>query len=491
MNSGYGCTSWSRNSVNQPHRAISGVKWSSVSQAVRLASQLIGVFVLARLLPASDFGLMAIATVVAGFANLFRDMGTAAAVIQRKQLSPQLLDSIFWFNVAVGLALSTSLILLAPLIARMFDEPRLAKVLVALAGVFLLACLGAVQQALLERDSQFRSLALLESVAAIIGSAIAIGGASAGWGVYSLVSQTLASTAVTNLALWSISDWRPKTRGCLAEIRGLVQFSGNLVGFNVFNYFARNADNLLIGLLLGAHALGLYSMAYKLMLWPIQNISAVMARALLPTFSRLQERKDRFGTAFVQVSTAIIFITAPLMSGAFVLRDPLVILALGESWKPVADLLFWLAPVGLLQSVSAMAGLIYVATGRTDVMFKWGVIKGLLDVCAIASGLRWGIEGVAIAYFSITLLVFIPSFLVPFRLIGLKLADLMQHISRPFLISTAMGGIVYVSQLMFSGDIIVGARFAILVISGALSYLVLSMAFQRRLVKRIYSAVVR
>ncbi|MEQ6341788.1 MAG: MOP flippase family protein [Gammaproteobacteria bacterium] len=472
-------------------QTVSGIKWSSVSQAVKLGAQLLGIVILARLLPASDFGLVAMATVVTGFASLFRDMGTAAAVIQRQDIPPQLLDSVFWFNAAVGLALMVLLAALAPAIAWGFSEPRLTEVLWVLAVVFPLASTGAVHQALLERASRFRPLALLESIAALGGLAVAVGGAWAGWGVYSLVAQTLVSAALATGALWLVSKWRPGRRGRWAEIQGLLGFSGNLVGFNIFNYFARNADNLLIGRFLGAADLGIYSMAYRLMLWPLQNISAVMSRALLPTFSRLQEKHDHFGAAFVQATGAIIFITAPLMVGVFVLREPLVILALGERWKPVSDLLFWLAPVGLLQSVGTTVGSLYVATGRTDVMFKWGIFAGSLAVLAIALGLPWGIEGVAIAYLAVMLLLFPPSFWVPFRLIGLKLTIFLQNISLPILLSAVMGGVVYIAQMFLPiANEAIGLRFGLLVALGMVIYALLSLVFQRTLVKRIYSALV-
>ena len=477
--------------VTTKHVAVSSIKWSSVAQLSRLSAQFIGVVVLARLLPASDFGLVAMATVVTGFASLFRDLGTASAVVQRKDLSPQLLDSVFWFNALVGLALMVLLALLAPVAGLGFAEPRLTEVLWTLALVFPLASMGTVQQSLLERASRFRSLAMLEAIAAFGGLAVAVVGAWTGWGVYSLVSQTLVSTALSTGALWLVSEWRPGRRGRIAELRGLLGFSGNLVGFNIFNYFARNADNLLIGRFLGAADLGIYSMAYRVMLWPLQNISAVMSRALLPTFSRLQDNHDHLGSAYIQYTGAIIFITAPLMVGVFVLREPLILIALGKRWESVSDLMFWLAPVGLLQSVGTTVGSIYIATGRTDVMFKWGVFAGSLTVLAIALGLPWGLEGVAMAYFAVMLFLTLPGFLVPLRLIGLKLKVFMRNLAIPVLLGVVMGLVIYIAQTILPiGNEAIGFRFGLLAALGVGAYALLSLFFQRTLVKRIYSALV-
>ena len=147
---------------------------TTVSQASRLGAQLLSVLILARLLLPSDYGLVAMAAVVTGFASLFRDFGTAAAIIQKPDPSPQLLDSVFWLNVAFGVGLAVMLGLLAPLIAFAFAEPRLKEVLWVLLFTFPTVSLGAVHQALLEKSSRFRPLAIIESAAAFIGLAGAV-----------------------------------------------------------------------------------------------------------------------------------------------------------------------------------------------------------------------------------------------------------------------------------------------------------------------------
>ncbi len=163
-------------------QAASGLKWTAVSQVSRLGAQLLGVLVLARLLPPSDFGLVAMASVATGFASLFRDFGTAAAIIQRQDPNPKLFDSVFWLNVVFGVGLAVILGLLAPMIAIGFDEPRLKMVLWTLLLTFPIASLGTVHQALMEKASRFRPLAMIESMAAFVSLAGAVLSALAGWG---------------------------------------------------------------------------------------------------------------------------------------------------------------------------------------------------------------------------------------------------------------------------------------------------------------------
>ena len=470
-------------------QAASGLKWTTVSQAIRLSVQLLGVLILARLLPPSDFGLVALAAVVTGFASLFRDFGTAAAIIQKLDPSPQLLDSVFWLNVAFGTGLAVILGLFAPLIALGFAELRLKEVLWVLTLTFPIVSLGAAHQALLEKASRFRPLAIIESAAAFIGLAGAVLAAWAGWGVFSLVLQTLLTTFLTTAGLWMVSRWRPVFRWDSQEIRGVMSFSGNLVGFNIFNYFIRNVDHLLIGRFLGATDLGYYSMAYRLMLWPLQNISSVVGRVFFPVFSLMQADQGRLAGVYVRGTAAITLITAPLMFGFFVLREPFVAVALGERWQPVADVLAWLVPVGLLQSIGTSVGTLYLATGRTDVMFKFGVGAGLLVIPAFVIGLQWGITGVAAAYAAASLLLLFPGLAIPYRLVGLRVGDvllrIMPSIATAVVMALAVAALAVAWPANMDNQL---PRLILLVAVGIVTYAGISLLTQRTLLKDIIRA---
>lgn len=462
--------------------AASGLVWSTFSQAVRIICQVLGVVFLTRLLHASDFGVVAMASAVTGFTLLFRDFGTTAAVIQRPVLTPRLLDSVFWFNIGLGLCLASALALLSPAAVWFFSEPRLYEVIWLLALAFPLDASGRVHQALLERVSDFRPIAQIESLAALLGLGSAVWSAWWGWGVFSLVTQTLVSAAVTAAGLWIMSSWRPGRRGACAELKGLWAFSGNLVGFNVLNYLARSADSILIGRFLGAIDLGYYNIAYRVMLWPLQNFSGVVGRALFPVFSRMQADPERLAAAYLRVTTAIVLLSAPLMLGLFVLRDPFVITVLGDQWMPVADLLAWLAPIGLLQSLGTTVGTLYLATGRTDLLFRWSIFACSTIVLAFFVGIQWGLKGLVIGYFVANVILFLPSLMIALKLVNLKVSGVLHNLKPSLLAALAMALLVAFTDRTwggFAGFPII--RFGVLVALGILSYGLLSYFFQRRL----------
>jgi O-antigen/teichoic acid export membrane protein len=147
----------------------------------------------------------------------------------------------------MGLFLTLALVLASPFLAAYFRIDRLAPVLCLLSIVFPITSASAVHQSLVERRSGFKTLARIEIVSSVVGLTVAITLAYLGYGVYSLVWNSLVSAALSSTQLWLASPWRPKKIWSAPELRSLWGFSGNLTGFNFINFFARNADSLVIG----------------------------------------------------------------------------------------------------------------------------------------------------------------------------------------------------------------------------------------------------
>lgn len=416
----------------------SGIRWSSLSQFGRQAMQLVTTAILARLLDPADFGLIGMATIVIGFVSIFRDLGTSSAVIQRKHITEDLLSSIFWVNVVFGLVAAIFLYLISPCIASFYHEPMVDPLLQLLSLTFLISGLSSLQKAILEREMAFNKLAMLEIMATFSGAVVGIGAAFMGYGVWSLALQALAVTSVTTILLWTVSRWSPKAVLSWPEIKSVMNYSLNLTGFSIFNYFVRNADYLLIGKFLGARDLGFYTLAYRIMLYPLQSITSVLARAMFPAFSQIQDDDERFRRIYLKMVWSIALITFPMMLGLIVLAEPFVLVIFGQSWRPVSLLLIILAPVGMLQSVAASVGVIYQAKGRTDMMFRWGLVTGVISVFVFYLGLRWGITGVALSYAILSLFLIYPNFSIPFKLINLPVAVLGKMLALPFMCSMVM-----------------------------------------------------
>ncbi len=469
------------------HKVISGVKWSAVSQVGRQVTQLLTTVLLARLLLPSEFGLLAMAMVVIGFINIFKDLGTSAAVIQQKELSQLLLSSIFWINVGFGLIATMILFLLAPLGAAYYQEPRVTIVLQVLAPSFFISGLGILHQALLERTISFDSLAKLELVSVIVGAIAGVSLALLKAGVWSLVFQSLATSLLTTILLWQSSSWRPKWIFHWKEVKAVSRFGLNLTGFSIFNYFARNADYLLIGRYLGAQELGYYTLAYRILLFPIQNISAVIGRVMYPVLSTMQDNNESFISAYLKIIQYISLITFPMMMGLWVISQPFILAFFGEKWRPVILLIEIFAPVGLVQSIGTTVGAIYQAKARTDWMFRWGLGSGMFVVTAFIIGLRWGIVGVAAAYAIVTFIILYPSFTIPFRLIGLKFFQMLIVLAPSLFNSSLMLLAILMLKMTLFTSLSNTSVLILSLIIGSAIYVAMTLLTNRKQVRELWS----
>jgi O-antigen/teichoic acid export membrane protein len=467
------------------NKAASGIKWSSVSQIGRQIMQFVTAAILARLLSPSDFGLVGMATIVIGFVDLFKDLGTSAAVIQRKNISDELLYSIFWINLAFGLLGMIVLLMLSPVVASFYHEPRVTSILRILSLNFFISSISILQKAILERNLAFNILAKVEISAVLSGSVVGIGAAILGFGVWSLIYQTLAVVVVTTVLLWAATRWKPKMIFAWNEVKEVSSYSLNLTGFTVLNYFSRNGDYLLIGKFLGTQELGYYTLAYRLMLYPLQNISAVIGRVMFPVLSQIQDDNEKLRIVYLKVTSTIALITFPMMFALGPVAESFVLTLFGSQWKPVILLLMILAPVGMVQAIGTTVGAIYQAKGRTDWVLRWGIVSSILVMSSFVIGLQWGIVGVASAYAIATFILAYPSFAIPFRLIDLRMSDFATVLWRPFVASLFMLGVLLGLKFLLPFKLASSWTLGILVLTGCLVYLLVSWLINREQIQQV------
>lgn len=452
----------------------SSVRWLACAQATRIGAQLISLFVLARLLPPQAYGLIAMAMTVTNLAFMFRDMGTMAAVIQRPELSASLASSLYWLNFALALLIGLGLLAFAQPIARAYAEPRLAPIICALAATIPISSIAAVQQALMERHSQFRVLARIEAVSAAAGVALALAIALRGGKEWSLVFQMLLSTSLTAAQAWFASPWRPRRLFDLAELRSVLGFSGHYSLYQLVTYLLRNGDSVIVGRMLGSGILGLYAMASKVMLFPLQNITSVVNRAMLPAMSRCQQSPAELRRLFLRAIGAVATITAPLMAGLYALREPFVALAFGPRWAGAAQLLTWLAAVGFLQAVSAPHNAVLLALGKTRLMLLISLYAAAVHLTCLASGAHWGAQGVAAGYLLANLLVIVPLALRVKALLALPLDDLLGAVGKPVAAAVLMlAALRATGQVLQPAALGAGATCMVNAVTGALVYALL------------------
>jgi len=418
---------------------LSGVSWNLVARLGQQLAQFIISIILAHLLMPNDFGIVAMAMVLVNFARLFSEQGFSSALIQSQNLRPAHLHSIFWLNVALGAVLTALFFGAAPLAAKLYNLPKLSLLVRVLAFDFIISAFAIVPRALLQKQLAFKKMAILEIAATTASGAVAIILACRGFGIWSLIFNSLGLSLFTVGLVWRLTNWRPRLICEIQALRELLSFSLNVIGFNTINFWARNVDNLLIGRLLGPAHLGIYARAYGLMLLPISQISSVLGRVMFPVLSTIQEEPQRIKKIYLEAMGTISLVASPLMLGLLVTARPFVMTIYGVRWIEMVPLLQILSVVGLLQALMNPTGWIYMSCGRTDRMFKMGLLSCTGLILAIALGVWIGTtKAVAISYAVANVALFYPVIMIPGKLIKMKFQELLKEVAGPILSSAIM-----------------------------------------------------
>ncbi len=175
----------------------------------------------------------------------------------------------------------------------------------------------------------------------------------------------------------------------------MLAFGGNLTGFNVVNYFARNLDNILIGRYWGVEPLGLYSKAYSLLMLPLQQINAPISSVAIPALSRLQNDPEQYRKYYLKAISLITFVSLPGVMFMIVMSENIIRVVLGEQWIKASPIFSVLGISALIQVVLNTNGWLHVSIGRTDRMFRWGIFASFFIVVSFFIGLPYGAIGVA------------------------------------------------------------------------------------------------
>lgn len=367
-------------------------------QAVKFLLGLLSTAVLARLLRPQDFGLIGMVTSITAFVALFRDLGLSNATVQRSEVTHVQVSFLFWVNVALSVAVALVVLALAPLIAWFYREPRLVWITVVLSLSFIFSGLTVQHQALLRRQMQFKALAIRDAVSLASGIVTGITFAWLGFGYWSLVAAQVTTSIMNCILVWTICGWRPGAFQRRVGARGMLAFGGHLTAFNVLNYFTRNFDNILVGRVLGAAPLGIYSKAYGLLMLPISQINFPMAAVLLPGLSRLQNDPREYAKLFLSATRSIALITVPIVVFSFFFSRDIVLVLLGRRWLAVAPVFQLLAPAALFGAISFAPGWLCQSLGRSRRQFHYALISAPICVAGFLIGIRWGIAGIAISY---------------------------------------------------------------------------------------------
>lgn len=414
---------------------VSGTVYIAIAKYSGVLSGIVISAILARLLTPADFGIISIATVFIVFFSVLSNVGIGPAIIQRKDLSDDDLDSLFSFTFYLGVSFALFFFILAWPISFFYHQPLLVPVCHWLSLLVLCSCIQTVSLNLLYRDKEFKFVAFMSLVVSVLCGTLAIIAAYSGWGVYALVTSQVVSNCITCLIYLIKRPRKMKFHPDVTPLKSIFSYSSFNFLASIMNYFILNLDKLLIGKFIGPVGLGHYEKSYRLMFMPIQNITFVVEPVLHPLFSEIQNNYQEIADKYLSLLEKLGFISFPISVFCYFSSTELILLFFGNQWVPAIDPFKIMALSIGLQMLSMTLGAMFNATNSTKLSFYSALLTASIMMLTYTSAIIiWGtILSVAYAFLITSVLTALIALWMFFHHIHCPFVKFFTKMTKPIL----------------------------------------------------------
>jgi O-antigen/teichoic acid export membrane protein len=447
--------------------------WSFANNTTaRIGTLPIGI-VLARLLGPHSFGTFAVALVALNAVLSFNDLGVSLAIVRWQGEPSEIAPTVATLSVASSLITYAGCFFGAPAFASAMGAPAAAGVIRVLAINVIVDGVAATPAALMQRYFRQDRKMIADQVNNWLGVAVSLGLAWQGFGAMSLAVGRM-SGAVASGILFIVFSPEPVRFGFdRAKARALCRFGLPLAGASIVVFAVTNVDQLVVGHMLGATALGFYVLAVNLATWPVTMFSLPVRSVAPAVFARLQHDRAAMNSGFVSAAGLLGSATLPiclLMSGA---AAPLLGFVYGAAWVPAAHALIWLALLGALRILFELVYDFFVVLARARVVFTVQLVWLVALVPALIAGAQWdGIAGAGLAEVGVAACVVLPWYLIELRKVGIRRRALAAGLWLPLVAAAAVGAAAAVAARVIRIDLAALATGGVLALAaiGLLGY---------------------
>jgi len=431
-------------------KTLSGLGWSFADNILSTGITFIVGLVLARILSPAEFGILGMIAVFIAISNSIIDSGFSTALIRKNDATNTDYNTVFYFNLLIGITLFGVLYLCAPAISRFFKEPVLIPITRVMGVALIFNSFSIIQRTILTKQVDFKTQTKISVIASLSSGVVGIGMAFRGLGVWSLVGQQLTRQLLNSIFLWTFSSWRPKRKFSGESFRELFGFGSKMLISGLIDTIYTNVYYLVIGKFYRAEQLGQYTRAEHFSALFSSNLTGIIQRVSFPVLSTIQHNSDILKQAYRRMIRTTMFVSFTCMLGLAAVAKPLVVVLIGTKWMTAGSYLQIICLAGMLYPLHAMNLNILKVKGRSDIFLNLEIIKKIIAIFPIFLGIFIGIEVMLWGSVVISIVSYFLNAHYSGRLINYPVKDQIKDIAPSFLISLFMAAIVYLEGLVFA-----------------------------------------
>ncbi len=373
-------------------KTINGLTWSFLDNFLNQIIQLVVGIILARLLSPTDFGLMGMIMIFFAVSTTLIDGGLGDALVRKIDCNDVDYNTVFYFNLGIGIILFLILLFAAPLIADFFSEPRLINLIRVLSFTTIITSLGIVHSADLLKRIDFKTRTKISLISNVSSSLIAIIMAYKGFGVWSLVTKQILANLIGTSTLWFYNKWLPKVKFSVKSFKELFSVGSKILASGLLNTFFSNFYYLIIGKYFSAQILGYYTRATSFASLPSLSINYVIQRVSYPVLVNIKDDDIRLKAALKKLIKNSTFISFTFMIGLVGTAEPLILTLIGEKWRPSIHFLQLISFSLIFYPLQSLNLNVLLIKGRTDIYLRMEMLMKILIIPVVLIGILFSIE---------------------------------------------------------------------------------------------------
>lgn len=466
-------------------RVFRAVSWLAFFNTVSQIFSWAVTIIVARILQPADYGLMEMAIIFTGFAEIFCDMGLGSAIIQRPDPTREELSSVYWFAFGVGLLIAVTFFPISYITAFIFDDDRIISLTQSISVIFIFYGLQTVPLSIMNKELEFKKIGFIEMTAALIASSVMLVLASMGAGVWTLVGGMITRGLTKLILIYTIAKWIPRLHYDFEEVKSYMKFGSMVTLGRSFFYASDISDRFFLGRAMSPAILGYYSFALNLSKLPTEKITVLINQVSYPAFSKLQNDREGFKKFYLKVVKVTAMIVIPLFVGGFLVSEEIINILFGEKWIPMIFIFKFMCITQIMTSLNAVNNFVHNAQGRP----KWGLIyHGILAIGMATSfylAAKNGLNAMLIPWFTTYMVVCGIWVYLTIKKIGITASEYLANIVNPVMATVLMyvavtGSSILIEMLIYRSESFLYSMISKITV-GSLFYLTYLYFYERKL----------
>lgn len=418
-------------------KTAKGLFWGGIGNgAMQLLNLVFGIF-LARLLSTTDYGMVAVLTIFSATAGIFSESGFILALVNKKEVNPQDYNSVFWFNISIGITLYLLLFISAPFIADFYHTPELTELARFQFLSFLIGSFGTAPTAYLFRNLMVKERSQIQIAAILVSGIVGVTCAYHGWGYWGITIQTVLYTSTNTVLLWIFSPWHPTFSFKFSPLRKLLPFSSKQLFTSLFTHINNNIFSALLGRFYTIQEAAYYSQGSKWTTMGYSTIFGMINSVGQPVFKEASGDVQRLQNIFRKLLRFTAFVSFPAMLGLAIISRELIVLTITDKWLPCVPIMQILCVWGAFMPISTLYSNLMNSIGRPNI-YMWNTITlGAFQLLCVWFSYPYGLNVMLIVYTSINILWLLVWQYFAHKHIGISLLHILWDIS-PYVILSAV-----------------------------------------------------